>query len=139
MHIMIVAILRSLVWLLLILVVGLGSTSIVANAVVGAQAKSQRVVIVRDGIGAGSHTLSGTIPVASVCDEVTVTTERMSSTTYALRFKTWREPSIPSCTLQEATREFHAVVFASSFGVSFSASINGEPIRIAVIEEVPIN
>lgn len=138
MSLMTLAILRSLVWLFLILTVGLGSTSIVANAVVASQAKNQRVFIVRDGIGAGSHTLSGTIPVSSSCEEVTVTTERTSSTTYALRFKTWKEPSIPTCADQEATRQFHAVVFASSYGITFGATVNGEPIRIAVIEDVPI-
>jgi hypothetical protein len=136
---MILAILRSCVWVVLILVVGLGSTALVANAVVSAQDQSQRILIVRDRIGVGSHTLSGIISLASSCDEVAVVTDRISSTTYALRFKTWREPSIQSCIQQESARQFYAVVFASSYGVSFRASINGEPIRVSVIEESPIH
>lgn len=131
--------LRSLVWLILILFVGLGATFLVANEMVRANLKPIRPVLVRDTIGVGSHTLTGTIPVSSTCDEVTVKTEQVSSTTYALMFTTWREPHVPLCIEQEVTRQFRTIVFASSLGISFTATLDGEPIPIAVIPDVPLH
>lgn len=136
---MIVAVLRSLVWLFLIIGLGLGSTFIVANAVVNAQMNSQRPIVMRDSLGIGSHSLSGTILLASSCDEVIVSTEQISTTSYAIRFKTWREPSVVSCdTTGTSAREFHAIVFAPSFGVEFTATINDISVPVAVIPDIPL-
>ena len=131
--------LRSLVWLVLILFIGLDATFLVANEMVRANLKPVRPVLVRDTIGVGSHTLSGTIPVSSTCDEVTVKTEQVSTTTYALMFTTWREPHVPLCIEREVTRQFRAIIFASSLGVSFTATLDGEPIPIAVIPDIPLH
>lgn len=133
------AVVRSLVWLFLIIVMGLGATLVVANAIIRAQLKPQKPLIVRDSIGTGSHTLSGVVMVPSPCDEVTIETLRRSTTSYEIVFKTWREPAIVPCLLQETAREFHAVIFAPSFGVSLTASIDGVPIPTAVISEEPLS
>jgi len=131
--------LRSLVWFILILVVGTSVTFMVAGAIIRTQLKPDKPVLVRDEVGAGSHTLSGTVPVQSTCDEVTVNTQKTSPTSYALLFTTWHEPYIPSCANQEVMREFHAIIFASSLGVSFTAMLDGSPIPLAVIPEIPLH
>lgn len=130
--------LRSLVWLLIILSLGLGATFLVANTIIRSQLKPTQPILVRDEVGTGSHTLSGSVPVQSSCDEVTVNTEKLSDTSYALVFSTWREPYISSCTSEGASREFHAIVFAPSLGVSFTAAIDGAPTPVAVIPEIPL-
>lgn len=135
---MIVSFLRSLVWLVLILGLGLGATFIVAQEIVRASIKPSQVIFVRDAIGIGSHVLSGTIAVPSTCDEVIVNTEQTSATSYAILFSTWRDPHITSCKDTKATREFHAIIFAPSLGTSFTATLNGAPVSIAVIPEIPL-
>lgn len=130
---------RSLVWLVLIVAVGLGATFLVANAIIRAQFKPIIPILARDNVGIGSHTLSGNVPVQSTCDEVIVDTAKTSDTSYTILFSTWREPYIPSCISQEVQREFHAIIFAPSLGVSFTATLNGAPIPIAVIREIPLH
>lgn len=129
---------RSLVWFVLILFVGLGATLIVANEIVRANLKPIRPILIRDTVGIGSHTLAGVVPVSSTCDEVIVYTEKVSDSLHKLIFSTWREPNISTCIDREQSREFRAVVFASSIGVSFTATLNGEPVPIAVIPEIPL-
>lgn len=131
-------VLRSLVWLFLILFLGFGLTLIVANQIIRAQLKSAQPILVRDSVGPGSHTLSGVVPVQSTCDEITVNTEKTSNDSFMLVFNTWREPYVPTCVQGDVTREFHAVVFAPSFGVTFSAAVDGTPMPVAVIPEVPL-
>lgn len=129
---------RSLVWFVLILLMGLGATLIVTNEIVRANLKTIRPILIRDKIGAGTHILSGVVPVSSSCDEIIVYTEKISDSLYAIIFSTWREPYISPCIEREVSREFRAVIFASSLGVSFTASLNGEPVPIAVIPEIPL-
>ena len=129
---------RSLVWFLLILFVGLGATFIVASEIRRTQLKPSRPILARDTIGAGSHTLSGIVMVPSSCDEIIVNTRKTSDTSYALIVSTWREPYIPTCISREISREFRAIIFAPSIGVSFTASLDGVPVPIAVIPEIPL-
>jgi hypothetical protein len=129
---------RSIVWFVLILLVGFGATLIVANEVVRANLKPIKPILIRDKVGVGSHILSGVVPVSSSCDEVIVYTDKISDSLYAIIFTTWREPYISSCVERELSREFRAVIFAASIGVSFTATLNGEPIPIAVIPEIPL-
>lgn len=129
---------RSLVWLVLIVAVGLAATLLVANAIIRSQFKPIIPILARDNVGVGSHTLSGNVPVQSTCDEVIVDTEKTSDTSYTILFSTWREPYIPTCASQEVLREFHAIIFAPSLGVSFAATLNGHPVPIAVIPEIPL-
>lgn len=129
---------RSVVWFVLILLIGFSATLIVANEIVRANLKPIRPILVRDKIGVGSHILSGVVPVSSTCDEVIVYTEKISDSLYAIIFTTWREPYISSCVERETSREFRAVIFAASLGVSFTATLNGEPVSIAVIPEIPL-
>jgi hypothetical protein len=129
---------RSIVWFVLILLIGFAATLIVANEIVRANLKPIRPILIRDKISVGSHILSGVVPVSSTCDEVIVYTEKISDSLYAIIFTTWREPYISSCIEQETTREFRAVIFAASIGVSFTATLNGAPVSIAVIPEIPL-
>ncbi|MBI5004294.1 hypothetical protein HZC00_04325 [Candidatus Kaiserbacteria bacterium] len=129
---------RSIVWFVLILIIGLGTTLMVANEIVRANLKSVTPILIRDMIGVGSHTLSGTVPITSSCDEVVVYTQRISDSSYLIIFNTWREPYITSCVTQNSTRDFRAIIFAASIGVSFTATLNGESIPIAVIPEIPL-
>ena len=126
-------ILRSLVWFMIVLTVGLGITFVVADTVAHTQVlNAPTPVLVQDSIGIGSHTLSGVISVPSSCDQMTVHTQQISPSSYLILFDTWREPYI-QCAEQGSVREFHVIIFASSLGVSFSATLDGSPIPIAVV------
>lgn len=93
-------------------------------------------VLVRDELSPGSHHLAGMIMVPSPCDELSMHTEQISTTTYALLFKTWREPTV-TCNDEEVPRSFREVVFAPALGVRFIASLNGSAFPVAVLPVTP--
>ena len=132
------ALIRAFVWLVLILIIGLGSTFTVANEIIRSNLRPVEPVLIRDTIGAGTHTLTGVVYVHSPCDEITVTTKQLDETSYALLINTWREPHIPSCEMTKVTRRFNAIVFAPSLGTKFSLLIDGTPFPVAVIQDIPL-
>lgn len=127
---------RRLVWF------GVVSTAfayvffLVIGSIVHAQAaRAYDPVLVRDEVGPGIHRLSGMVMVPSRCDQLSVHTDALSSTTYTLRFTTWREPSV-TCEDEEIPRAFREVVFAPAAGVQFIATLNGRSLSVAVVPVV---
>ena len=94
-------------------------------------------ILVRDVVGPGSHYLTGMVMVPTPCDELYVQTDAVSSTTFLLTFKTWREPSI-KCKGNETPRPFHATLFGPASGINFSATVDGVSQPIVVLPTVPI-
>lgn len=130
-------ILRRLLWFFIVscavayaffLLVG---STIHANAI-----DSTRVVIARDSLGPGVHNLAGMVMVRSTCSELTVRTHQLSETEFQLQFSTWNESSLASCVQEDTPRSFRALVFAPAVGVSFSATLDDEPLILNVIPSV---
>jgi len=130
-------IVRRLVWSAVIATVcayaGLlllgGAVEVYANIIM------KQPTIIRDRISPGTHQLSGMIMVHNSCDELLQSADKLSDTQYEITFQTWREPSTP-CITEDIPREFHATVFAPSFGVQFSAQVDNSQIPIAVIRDL---
>ena len=101
------------------------------GSIVEAQAYGASATVIRDELGPDEHLLSGMVTVAS-CDELSVQTAQVSSTTYSLMFQTWQDPSV-SCTPDQVPRAFRTVVFAPSMGVQFISTLNGVDFPIAVL------
>jgi hypothetical protein len=100
-----------------------------------ATAEDTGPVAIRDVLSPGVHHLSGMLLLPNSCDELTVETEQLSATAYALEFHTWENPSVP-CPTTPTPREFQTIVFAPSVGVSFSASLDGTAFPITVLPAV---
>jgi len=94
-------------------------------------------VVVRDELSSSEHLLSGMVTVAS-CDELSVQTTMVSSTTYALIFQTWQDPSV-SCTPDQMPRAFRTTLYAPMAGIQFIATLNGADLPIAVLPVIPGN
>ena len=132
-----VDLIRRLAWFAIVATAFSYMLLLVAGSAVHAQAaRVYDPVIVRDELDPGIHHLSGMIMVPSRCDELSVHTEALSTTTYALRFTTWREPSV-SCENEEVPRAFREVLFAPAVGVTFIASLDGRVFSVVVIPVVP--
>ena len=109
------------------------ATYLVAGSIVNAQASdAYRPVVIRDELGPGVHHLSGMVMVPTLCHELTLRTEEVSATAYALLFRTWREPSM-DCASEEVPRYFRAVLFAPAAGVEFIATLDGAGLPIVVM------
>ncbi len=110
---------------------------LVAGSIVHARAAgTYDPVVIRDVLGPGIHRLSGMIMVPTPCDQLSVRTHAVSSSTYMLVFKTWREPSV-NCDTIEMPRPFHETVFAPATGVEFVATLDGASIPILVLPVTP--
>jgi hypothetical protein len=88
-------------------------------------------VPIHDDVSAGVHHLSGILVLPLSCDELSVETETISGTDYLLAFQSWQDPSV-TCTQTPTSRAFEAVVPASSNGVSFIATLNGNGFPITI-------
>ncbi len=108
---------------------------LVIGGVVNAQASSAPPVVVRDEVGVNAHHLSGMVMVPTPCDQLSVSTETLSPTTYSLLFKTWREPSV-QCAEEPTPRAFRTVLFAAAANTYFVATLDGAALPIAVIPVV---
>ncbi|MEK7133893.1 MAG: hypothetical protein AAB804_02385 [Patescibacteria group bacterium] len=118
-------------------VISYGIYLLVGNTLYARASGAYEPILVRDVIGPGSHYLSGMIMVPTPCDELYVRTHAVSSTTFLLSFKTWREPSV-SCTEDRTPRPFHATLFGPATGVNFGATLDGVGQPIVVLPAVPI-
>lgn len=102
------------------------------NFVSAQAARAYDPTLVRDEIELGAHHLSGMVMVPATCDELSMRIEQVDTFTYALRFSTWREPSVP-CTEEETPRAFREVLFAPSAGIHIIATLDERALPIAII------
>lgn len=131
------AIISRMLWFLVVAIVLSYATYLVAGSVVHAQAsRENQAVIIRDELGAGVHHLSGMLMVPTSCDQLSVRTEAISSSTFTLIFRTWREPSV-DCIFDETPRYFRAILFAPAVGVQFTATLDGAGLPIVVLPALP--
>lgn len=124
---------RRLAWFAIVASAFSYAALLVLGSIVNAQASGLRdPVVIRDDLGVGIHRLSGMVMVPSRCDQVSLRTEALSTSTYSLAFTTWRDPSV-ACGGGAVPRAFRQVVFAPSAGVHFLASLDGRSFPIVVI------
>jgi len=97
---------------------------------------AQELVIV-DAIGVAEHRLSGEIMVPSQCHAFAVTIEEIAYARFNLRFDTWQEAH-RDCPREPYPRKFHAVVFAPSLGTEFTAKLDGDPLAVRVVRQLPL-
>ena len=76
------------------------------------------------------------VMVHSSCAELSVHTTQISQTEFQLQFTTWNEPTLPSCVEEDTPRSFRALVFAPSVGITFTATLDDQPLIISVIPSV---
>lgn len=113
------------------------ATFLVAGNIASAQASGKNLpIIIRDELGVGVHHLSGMLMVPTPCDQLSVRTEAVSDTVFALVFRTWHEPSA-QCAGEETPRYFRAVLFAPSTGIQFIATLDGAGFPITVTPALP--
>src|SRR3989344_9175278 len=112
-----------LLWIVVTTVTLSYATYLVAGSIVHAQgSRENQPIIIRDELEPGVHHLSGMVMVPTPCDQLSVRTEAISSSTFTLIFRTWREPST-ECDSDETPRYFRTVLFAAAVGVQFIATI----------------
>lgn len=122
-----------LAWFTAVAIVVAYVASALLGGIVNAKASGQNdPVFIRDKLHANEHDLSGMIMVPTPCDELSVQTESISQTDFALLFKTWHEPSV-TCNSDATPRAFEAVLFAPATGVTFTATLNNKDIPVAVV------
>lgn len=125
---------RRLVWFAIVASAFSYVVLLVLGSIVYAQAaRLYAPVLIRDELRVGVHHLSGIIMVPSRCDQLSLHTEQVSTTTYFLVFTTWHEPSVNCDNEEEVPRSFREVVFAPSTGVRFIASLDGRPFPVVTI------
>ncbi|MEY4747409.1 MAG: hypothetical protein RLZZ416_458 [Candidatus Parcubacteria bacterium] len=110
-----------------------GSYLFLGNIVHTRESGALGSVMIRDELQPGVHNLFGMVSVPTPCDELIVHTEALSTSTFMLSFRTWREPAIKDCPKEETPRSFHAVVFGPAAGIEFVASLNGAGLPIVVL------
>ena len=99
--------------------------------------ESQPITIVDD-LRIGEHHLSGMLVVASSCDQITLHTETVSTSTnvYKLVFRTIREDSV-DCTPGSMPRYFRTKVSAPSAGSTFVATLDGKNLPMTIRTILP--
>ncbi len=124
---------RRLAWFAVVASISSYAVLLVAGSFVHARAaRAYDPVVIRDELGVGVHHLSGMVVVPFNCDQLSMHVEKNSTTTYALEFKTWRDPAVP-CDIPDVPRAFREVLFAPSAGIHIQASIDGRSFPVALI------
>src|ERR1700722_7914677 len=111
---------RRLVWLALVTIAAFFAIFVVLGNFVATRAQGSGVVAIHDVISPGAHHLNGILVLPLSCDELNVSVDPMSSTTYQVQFTTWQDPSI-ACPSTPTPRPFETVAFAPSTGILFTA------------------
>jgi len=95
----------------------------------------ERAVITLNEIEGTTHTLTGTLVVPSECHglEARVIETENASSSYHLLFTTWPEP-YHDCPRATALKRFRVVMFAPHEGAHFTASLDGQPLQLHVVE-----
>ena len=96
--------------------------------------RAQKQVIANDIISPGEHHISGMIMVPTECDGLSVQVQQTTPFSYQLAFKTWQEP-YRDCPSEPASRSFQTVTFAPAVGSTFSATLDGLPFPLTLLEE----
>ena len=96
--------------------------------------KALQKVIADDIVLPGEHHISGMIMVPSDCHGLSVKVQQTTPSSYQLAFETWREP-YRDCLQIPTARSFHTITFAPSVGASFSATLDGQPFPIQLLEQ----
>jgi hypothetical protein len=91
-------------------------------------------LVIRDLYTPGSHIFSGALRVPLSCDHLSVHVKENSTSTYALIFTTWQDPSVV-CLPTEELRTFKAVAFTSSSTINFDALLDGASIPIVIVPD----
>jgi hypothetical protein len=102
-----------------------------AGMISAESSEGPRIVAI-DQVSPGEHDLSGVVVVPSVCHGLSVNTRKISVSEYHLFFQTWQEPT-RICPDEPDTKPFRTTVYAPSVGVTFTATLDGEPIALQVI------
>ena len=132
-------VISRLSWFVLISVVVAYASYLVLGSIVNAQESGvNEPTLIRDELRANRHSLSGMVMVPTPCDQLSVTTETISKTNFAIVFKTWHEPSV-DCGNEPTPRAFETELFAPAAGVTFTATVNDKALPIAVIPIVVKN
>lgn len=130
-------IISRMLWFFVVASVISYATYLMAGSIVNARASQKnQPVIIRDELRPGEHHLSGMIMVPTPCDELSVRTEAVSSSTFTLVFRTWHEPSV-TCSSDEVPRYFRTFLFAPATGVRFTATLDGAGFPIFVMPALP--
>ena len=124
--------LRRAGWIVVAVVLGSYVTFLVSGNVFGSHSASLNIpIVIRDHVRPGEHHLKGMLLVANTCDQLSVSSKQVAEFEYELTFETWPDPAVP-CEHEPSPRVFEAVVFAPSIGVRFVATLDKEPLEIAV-------
>ena len=123
-----------LLWLSMAMALLAYGSSLFFQSVINSQDESTvRRIVATDRVGVGVHHLSGFVPVPSPCHALSVKVRQMAHASYHLTFDTWQEP-YRDCTPETVYRRFHAVTFGPSVGSHFSASVDGKPYTLTVLQ-----
>lgn len=126
---------RRLVWFAIVATAGCFAILVVLGNVIFPATAGGSSVAVRDIVTPDAHWISGALTLPLTCDELSLSTKKLSATVYELVFQTWQDPSVP-CSQESTPRTFQTVVFAPPSGVSFVATLDGRPFAITIISEV---
>lgn len=129
-------ILARMGWFLVIAIAVAYGTYLVCGSVVHAKAAGEyEPVMIKDELGANSHSLSGMVVVPSSCHDLSLRIEKTSVSAYRLIFTTWHDP-VATCTSDPIPRAFRTLLFAPAAGVSFTATLDDRALPITVIQHV---
>ncbi len=126
--------LRRLVWFGIVATAAFFAVFVVLGNFIVFSSQGEPAAI-HDIISPGVHEMSGIVMVPMACDELSVETQRLSSTTYQLAFQTWRDPSV-ACPQVSTARPFETFVFAPSFGIAFLGTLDGKFIPISITSDL---
>ena len=127
---------QRILWFTVLTVLISYAAYLIVGGIVNAQTSgADATVVIRDELGPNSHQLSGMVMVPSSCDQLSVDTKTLSPTSFELVFSTWQEPSV-HCSADETPRFFEKTLFAPAAGITFSATLDGEGLPIAVIPAI---
>lgn len=124
--------LRRIVWFALVACACAYAIYLVAGSFVESNASHRVPLVIHDSLAPGVHTLEGTITLSRSCDNVTVSTSQIASSSYALVFETWQSGS-DTCTTEPTARDFQAIVLAPATGTRFYATLDGALLPIQVV------
>ena len=96
--------------------------------------RSHNEVIAQDVVSPGEHHISGMIMVPSDCHGLSLRVLQTTPSSYQLTFQTWLEP-YRDCPQVPSPRAFHAITFAPSVGADFSATLDGTPFPLQLLEQ----
>jgi hypothetical protein len=123
--------LRQAGWICVVVAAAAYITFLFSDGTFNKAAPVTEPLVVRDSIRKHEHHLTGTVNLNSSCDQLSLEVKQVSQTVYELEFETWPDPAV-ICKRGPTPRNFDVVVFAPSVGVRFTATLDKNPLSIAV-------